>query len=176
MHQLLMVIEGGSFCTREVYGTGVCYSGSMVPTGSTGGNGHGYKHFTYRGVEAVWGNTNKHIDGVSFDENDAFVVNSEYDATYGKTLLQKRTDTKGYNSAFGYHSDADWLFIPAELNGTSASPIGDQSWQRKKYGYVLYGMYKTKKDNTGAFGITTEETVGGGRLLFVPTADMEGET
>lgn len=177
MHQLLMVIEGGTFRTRAVYGSGVAYAGNMVPTGSTNSNGYGYSHFTYRGVEAVWGNTNKHIGGVQFDENNAFVVESEYSASDKKTLSQKRMGTIGYNSAFGYHSDADWLFIPAEVKGTSATPMGDQSYQRHKANaYVIFGMYKALTNNTGAFGITMEETTGGGRLLYVPTAETEDES
>ncbi len=177
MQQLLLVIEGGSFCTASVYGRGIHHLGVLMPTGSKNPNNYGYQHFTYRGVESIWGNTNKLISGVSFDENRAFVVATAYHETIGTTLEQKTMGAVGWISSFGYNSVADWLFIPAENNGTSASPIGDQSWQRYKPGsYVLFGIYKSGQNNTGAFGTTIELSNGGGRLLFVPTAEMEGET
>jgi hypothetical protein len=86
-------------------------------------------------------------------------------------------DTGGYISAFGYDKDNDWIFVSVEWNGTSKQPVGDRPFiggVTHKVNLMALGRAQRNYGLPGAFAWTIG-AVGNARLLFVPTADMEGE-
>lgn len=146
---------------------------------------------TYRGVENPWGNLWKHINGVNiwgdgtmgggqpYIADDFNFNESKRDGNYhpvGFTL----PNTDGYINAMGYGSeDYDWLFMPSEVGGTSALPVGDYHYRTTDlngYRITRLGGDWYYGGRAGGFGWYCSNDVGsryrmiGGRLLYVPTA------
>lgn len=146
---------------------------------------------TYRGVENPWGNISKHIQGIniwgdgSMGGGQPYVANnftfneskhSDNYAPVGFTLA----NAPGYIKAMGYGSEEyDWLFMPSEIGGTSALPVGDIVYiapNLNGYRIVQQGGSCRSGDRAGSFSLICNGTVGdrsrnaGGRLLYVPTA------
>jgi hypothetical protein len=79
----------------------------------------------------------------------------------------------------GYSTKFDWLFLPSEVKGDSALPIGDYYYQNNTWnGYriaLLGGGWNNGAD-AGGFYWSVRYDVGyrarifGGRLVYVPTA------
>lgn len=148
---------------------------------------------TYRGVENPWGNIWKHIQGINIWGNGSMGGGQPYIAdgfTYNES---KNTDpyhpvgftlanTDGYINAMGYGSeDYDWLFMPSEIGGTSALPVGDYFYKTTDlngYRIALLGGCWDWGGNAGGFywycyyGVGARSRVIGGRLLYVPTATV----
>lgn len=146
---------------------------------------------TYRGVENPWGNISKHIQGIniwgdgSMGGGQPYVANgftfnesthSDNYAPVGFTL----PNANGYIKAMGYGSEEyDWLFMPSEIGGTSALPVGDIVYiapNLNGYRIIQQGGSCRSGDCAGSFSLICNGTVGdrsrgaGGRLLYVPTA------
>lgn len=151
---------------------------------------------TYRGVENPWGNISKHIQGIniwgdgSMGGGQPYVANnfafneSKHSDNYepvGFTLA----NANGYIKAMGYGSEKyDWLFMPSEIGGTSALPVGDIVYNAPNlngYRIIQQGGNCRSGDRAGSFSLVCNGTVGdrsrgaGGRLMYVPTA-KSGDT
>lgn len=145
---------------------------------------------SYRGVENPWGNISKHIQGIniwgdgSMGGGQPYVANgftfnesthSDNYAPVGFTL----PNTNGYIKAMGYGSEEyDWLFMPSEIGGTSALPVGDIVYTAPNlngYRIVQQGGSCRSGDRAGSFSLICNGAVGdrsrnaGCRLLYVPT-------
>lgn len=146
---------------------------------------------SYRGMENPWGNISKHINGInvwgdgSMCSGQPYVANgftfnesthSDNYAPVGFTL----PNANGYIKAMGYGSEEyDWLFMPSEVGGTSALPVGDYIYVASNlngYRIAQLGGGCRSGDYAGGFYQIANGTVGdrsrgaGGRLLYVPTA------
>ena len=163
------------------------------------GTVNGKVSVSYRGVENPWGNIWKQTDGINIYGNGHMGSGQAYvaqdfnfrEGVHGEQTIGSITyryasagfalaNTNSYISAFGYGYDSfDWIFLPTEANGNSATPVGDQ----------YYGIGNLNGDRIvrfgGAFPGTTSAglfnwacadspngrgNVLGGRLLYVPTA------
>lgn len=146
---------------------------------------------SYRGMENPWGNISKHIQGINL-WGDGFMCGGQpYIADDFNFSESKNTDnykpvgftlpnTNGYIKAMGYGSDEyDWLFMPSEIGGTSALPVGDYVYVASNlngYRIAQSGGGCRSGDYAGGFYQIANGTVGdrsrgaGGRLLYVPTA------
>lgn len=148
---------------------------------------------TYRGMENPWGNLWKLINGANVWGDGTMAGGQLYIADDFNFAESKSTDNykpvgftisnaSGYLSAIGYGSEEyDWLFIPSEISGTSALPIGDYCFVTSNVndyrnvrngGFLTYGAQSGSfcwafSDNSGYSSKTT-----GGRLLYVPTANV----
>lgn len=92
---------------------------------------------TYRGVENPWGNISKHIQGINIWGDGSMCGGQPYVANNFTFNESKHSDNyepvgftlanaNGYIKAMGYGSEKyDWLFMPSEIGGTSALPVGD---------------------------------------------------
>ena len=142
---------------------------------------------SYRGMENPWGNLWKHINGLAAAGEgasaggkilaaDGFVFSesgSGYSAA-GFTL----PPASGYVKTFGYGSSAyDWLFLPAETGGRTASPAGDYLLVTSNLNgskNALYGGRWGSGDYTGGFFYSFTANAGyfgrdlGCRLIYVP--------
>lgn len=144
---------------------------------------------SYRGEENPWGNIWKHIQGiniwgngtmgggqlyVSSDFNFSESKNSDNYEEVGFTL----PNAGGYISAMGYGSEKyDWLFMPSEIGGTSALPVGDNiyaSANLNDYHSVQLGGYYSSGAVAGGFfwhcvnADGNRSRIIGGRLVYVP--------
>ena len=145
----------------------------------------------YRGVENPWGNISKHINGINVWGDGSMGGGQPYIADDFNFSESKKTDNykpvgftlpnkSGYISALGYGSEEyDWLFVPSEIGGTSALPVGDFVYTASNlngYRIIQLGGGCRSGDYAGGFYQIANGTVGdrsrgaGGRLLYVPTA------
>lgn len=146
---------------------------------------------TYRGVENPWGNISKHIQGINIWGDGTMSGGQPYIANNFTFNESKHSDNyepvgftlanaNGYIKAMGYGSEKyDWLFMPSEIGGTSALPVGDIVYiapNLNGYRIVQQGGSCRSGDRAGSFSLICNGTVGdrsrnaGGRLIYVPTA------
>lgn len=152
--QLLFIIEYATFDSQSAIGIGACgktdesginiaeNSGTTLLLGNRTGavyNSNNIQFVSYRGEENLWGNIGSLIDGIAgykdkefgagkylqmyksvsgFSENTSEYINIGSGPKYGQS----------YASSFVYYPDCDWLFSASDLNGSSAFPIGDMTW------------------------------------------------
>lgn len=151
---------------------------------------------TYRGVENPWGNISKHINGINIWGDGSMCGGQPYIADDFNFSESKKTDNykpvgftlsnaNGFIKAMGYGSEEyDWLFMPSEIGGTSALPVGDYSYVASNlngYRIAQLGGGCRSGDYAGSFYHIANGTVGdrsrgaGGRLVYIPTA-KSGDT
>lgn len=145
---------------------------------------------TYRGVENPWGNISKHINGINIWGDGSMCGGQLYIADDFNFSESKKTDNykpvgftlsnaNGFIKAMGYGSEEyDWLFMPSEIGGTSALPVGDYIYVASNlngYRIVQLGGGCRSGDYAGGFYQIANGAVGdrsrgaGGRLIYVPT-------
>lgn len=148
---------------------------------------------TYRGIENPWGNISKHINGINIWGDGSMCGGQPYIADDFNFSESKKTDNykpvgftlsnaNGFIKAMGYGSEEyDWLFMPSEIGGTSALPVGDYIYVASNlngYRIVQLGGGCRSGDYAGGFYQIANGTVGdrsrgaGGRLIYVPTAKV----
>lgn len=201
--QWLILIEYASFDCQTKIGKGVSNftddgsTNMALVTGATAGIGNGSGipdggtdgecSVSYRGEENLWGNIWTWLDGINHYAKDAD-TDTVFVKGYG--TMKDNTSGDGYNtldagvvrgygylSAFGYNEEFDYLFLPAEHNGASNSPVGDYVWNNTtSLGFLvarLGGRWHVGSD-CGAWSLTLDSTSStrgrsvGGRLLYVP--------
>ena len=150
---------------------------------------NGKRSISYRGMEDPWGNMWDFVYGLNFyyesgkpflgyvckDFNFAESKQTDNYESIGFTLPSEN----GYISAMGYSTKFDWLFLPSEVKGDSALPIGDYYYQNNTWnGYriaLLGGDWSIGVDAGGFYwyvdaGVGSRARSIGGRLVYVPTA------
>lgn len=201
--QWLILIEYASFDCQSKIGKGVSNftddgsTNMALVTGATAGLGNGSGipdggedgkcSVSYRGEENLWGNIWTWLDGINHYAKDAD-TDTVFVKGYG--TMKDNTSSDGYStldagvvrgygylSAFGYNEEFDYLFLPAEHNGASNSPIGDYVWNNTtSLGFLvarLGGEWNSGSD-CGAGSLHLNDTSSsrirdvGGRLLYVP--------
>ena len=151
---------------------------------------------SYRGMENPWGNISKHIQGINLWGDGSMCGGQPYIADDFNFSESKNTDNykpvgftlpnaNGYIKAMGYGSEEyDWLFMPSEIGGTSALPVGDYVYVASNlngYRIAQSGGGCRSGDYAGSFYQIANGTVGdrsrgvGGRLVYIPTA-KSGDT
>ena len=150
---------------------------------------NGKRSISYRGMEDPWGNMWDYVYGLNFyyesgkpflgyvckDFNFAESKQTDNYESIGFTLPSEN----GYISAMGYSTKFDWLFLPSEVKGDSALPIGDYYYQNNTWdGYRiarLGGLWSNGVSAGGFcwyvnYGVGDRNRSIGGRLVYVPTA------
>lgn len=146
---------------------------------------------TYRGIENPWGNLWKHIQGVNIWGDGTMGGGQPYIAnnfTFNETKHSDNykpagftlANSSGWINAIGYGSEEyDWLFMPSEIGGSSALPVGDYSYESKNlnsYRIATLGAGSIYGANAGGFswrcdyGPNYRARNVGGRLVYIPTA------
>ena len=221
-NQLLMMIELGTMNFQSAIGQGIVsitsvdnYNCSSF-TGSTRGMGNatgtaswstneiggtqttyysadtGKLAVTYRGVENLWGNIYKHINGINIWGDGAMLGGQPYVADDFNFSETKHDDNykpvgftlpneNGYIKAMGYGSEKyDWLLMPSEIGGNSSLPVGDYvntTPNVSAHKAVLYGGMWSSASAAGGFtyycsdGAGTKYKSYGGRIVYIPTAE-----
>ena len=201
--QWLILIEYASFDCQSKIGKGVSNftddgsTNMALVTGATAGLGNGSGipdggedgkcSVSYRGEENLWGNIWTWLDGINHYAKDAD-TDTVFVKGYG--TMKDNTSSDGYStldagvvrgygylSAFGYNEEFDYLFLPAEHNGASNSPIGDYVWNNTtSLGFLIARLGGRWNDGSscGAWGLDLNSASSyrsrdvGGRLLYVP--------
>lgn len=217
--QLLFSVEYGSLNSQQSLGDGVTdilnaaldgssFMGSTASLGNTSGNatstidskgnartGDETVSCSYRGIEDLWGNIYKFVEGINIwgdgtmgggapyiCTDDSFTEdrhNQNYECagfTISSTLIS------GYIQYFGYGSEKyDWLFIPSKIDiwATSSLPVGDNLYPPTNlngHKVMMLGGSKTNDSGAGLFCCSMlsdnsdYEYSEGARLCYLPTA------
>ena len=111
----------------------------------------------YRGVENPFGNIWKHIQGINIWGDGSMSGGQPYvakDFTFNESKHSDNyepvgftlANSSGWINAMGYGSEEyDWLFMPSEIGGTSALPVGDYLYKTTKLNgckIALFGGWK----------------------------------
>lgn len=199
--QMLMLIEYAAMNMQTAIGRGAVdktddgTNNMAEPTGATTllgnasgsvQNTNGINIVTYRGEENMWGNIWKFVDGMNINAKG---IHKLYVADHGfadDTITGVYKDTgitlakaSGYISAFGYNEPFDWLFVPSEVAGDSALPVGDYFWQNYNYNAVMIALLGAAWHSSayagpwcwavdGASGLRGRHF--GGRPVYIPQA------
>lgn len=201
--QILMLIEYATFNLQSAIGNGAVSktddattnmsenTGVTVGLGNASGvavNSNGIQFVTYRGEENFWGNIWGWVDGINeyVDPNTkecSIYISDYYFRDDVKDNVEPYKDAnitpchgQGYVSAFCYSEDFDWLFIPGEILGSSALPVGDYFWNQNT-GWRVAGLGAQWDHGltAGAFcwylysGSSGRYRGIGGRLVYVPS-------
>ncbi len=158
--QILMLIEYASFNMQTAIGAGAVNktddgktsmtenTGATVTLGNASGavkNANGIQIITYRGEENFWGNIWGFVDGINHYANattgqcDTYIADHSFTDDSGAAPYENAGINakygNGYVSAFCYSEEYDWLFIPGELLGNTALPVGDYCWNQNGTGW-----------------------------------------
>jgi hypothetical protein len=154
-------------------------------------NVNGKVSVSYRGVENPWGNIWKHVQGINIWGDGTMCGGQPYIAEGFTYNERKNTDpyhpvgftlakANGYVNAMGYGlEEYDWLFMPSEVGGSSALPVGDYLYvipNLKLYRIARLGGGWNARSNGGGFywacsdGANGRGQNTGGRLVYIPTA------
>jgi hypothetical protein len=201
--QLLFTVEYASMNSQTAIGKGVVdkpsgegneseITGATTLLGNASGMAagtNGLVSITYRGEENFWGNIWKFTDGMNIYCDIANSVHELYvaDNTFAESTQSAPYENagitlptrNGYISAMAYSENYDWLFVPGEVLGDSALPVGDYFYQTAtSNGYKIARLGGTWYGglSNGAFCWYVDYTPSGrnraigGRLVYVPAA------
>lgn len=199
--QMLMLIEYASFNMQSAIGQGAVNktddgssnmaeaTGVTINLGNASGtasNANGVQFVSYRGEENFWGNIWGWIDGINeymdatTHEGTIYIADHSFADDTGTGAYEDAgiiaVYGNGYVSAFCYSEKYDWLFIPGELLGNTALPVGDYCWNGNtgwrvarlgaRWGSGLYaGAFYWVLDYASSFRSRSI----GGRLVYVPS-------
>lgn len=199
--QMLMLIEYASFNMQSAIGQGAVNktddgssnmaeaTGVTINLGNASGtasNANGVQFVSYRGEENFWGNIWGWIDGINeymdatTHEGTIYIADHSFADDTGTGAYEDAgiiaVYGNGYVSAFCYSEKYDWLFIPGELLGNTALPVGDYCWNGNT-GWRVAGLGARWNDglDAGAFcwdlhNASSDRNRGiGGRLVYVPS-------
>lgn len=199
--QMLMLIEYASFNMQSAIGQGAVNktddgssnmaeaTGVTINLGNASGtasNANGVQFVSYRGEENFWGNIWGWIDGINeymdatTHEGTIYIADHSFADDTGTGAYEDAgiiaVYGNGYVSAFCYSEKYDWLFIPGELLGNTALPVGDYCWNGNTGWRVsLLGACWDGGLNAGAFcwalniASSSRARCVGGRLVYVPS-------
>lgn len=197
--QLLMLIEYATFNMQSALSAGNYTktddgssnmsenTGATSSLGNASGevtNGNGIKLFSYRGEENFYANIWKWIDGLNKLDQVVYIADHGFadDTKNGyKDAGIVACDANGYIKAFCYSEDFDWLFIPAEIGGDSALPVGDYYWYAAGWRVASLGGSWYAGAHDGAFCLYLDDASSyryrliGGRLLYIPDTDESSD-
>lgn len=199
--QMLMLIEYASFNMQSCIGNGAVSktddgaTNMSEPTGTTinlgnasgvAANFNGIQMISYRGEENFWGNIWGWVDGINqymdatTHEGTIYIADHTFTDDIGTGAYEDAgiiaVFGDGYVSAFCYSEKYDWLFIPGELLGNTALPVGDYCWNGNTgWRVTLLGARWNDGLYAGAFCWTLDDASSdrnrsiGGRLVYVPS-------
>ena len=199
--QMLMLIEYASFNMQSAIGQGAVNktddgssnmaeaTGVTINLGNASGtasNANGVQFVSYRGEENFWGNIWGWIDGINeymdatTHEGTIYIADHSFADDTGTGAYEDAgiiaVYGNGYVSAFCYSEKYDWLFIPGELLGNTALPVGDYCWNGNT-GWRVARLGAGWNDGLAAgafywhlyYASSARSRYIGGRLVYVPS-------
>lgn len=197
--QLLMLIEYATFNMQQALSAGNSAktddgssnmaenTGATSSLGNVSGevtNSNGIKMFSYRGEENFYADIWKWLDGLNKLDQDVYIADHSFadDTKTGYTDAGiTACNANGYIKAFCYSENFDWLFIPAEIGGDSALPVGDYYWYAAGWRVAILGGDWSSGAYGGAFYLSPNYASSirnrgiGGRLIYIPDVDESSD-
>lgn len=184
--QMLMAVEYG-FNSQIGIGQGVVSASAATYAGQTTGNvtsgtqDNKTTPVNWRGIENFWGNIWDWIDGLNINERVPHFCNSYTfvdDTAKGYTQISfSLPSSNNFISALGYDSNNDWIMLPSEASGTSAtSAIGDYCYSDSGWRVAHLGGVWSHDSGAGAFywycsnRSSSARAAFGARIMFIPSA------
>lgn len=183
---MLMVVEYG-FNTQAAIGYGCVNSkGSassmrnMPYEGTTGSKSQMTLYVSYRGIDDLWGNVYKWVDGINIYNRTIYICdnfNFVDDSADGYTQIAFSLPDTNFISAIGYDQYNDWVLLPSETssNSTSSGSIGDKMFSGNNgWCIAAHGGSWTLQDLAGAFmwSFTLPSSAAyendGSRIMYIP--------
>ncbi|HBF3624288.1 TPA: hypothetical protein KOC32_004417, partial [Clostridioides difficile] len=138
------------------------------------------------GEENFWGNIWGWVDGINqymdatTHEGTIYIADHTFTDDIGTGAYEDAgiiaVFGDGYVSAFCYSEKYDWLFIPGELLGNTALPVGDYCWNGNTgWRVAILGAWWYYGLGAGAFCWSLNDASSGrsravgGRLVYVPS-------
>lgn len=185
--QMLIAVEYG-FNSQIGIGQGVVSASAATYAGQTTGNvtsgtqDNKTTPVNWRGIENFWGNIFDWIDGLNVNNRVPYFCNSYTfvdDTATGYTQISfSLPSSNNFISALGYDSNNDWIMLPSEASGASAtSAIGDYCYSYSGWRVTQLGGYWDDDSHAGAFfwGCSSSSSNAnsgiGARVMFVPSAN-----
>lgn len=184
--QMLMAVEYG-FNSQIGIGQGVVsasaatYAGQTVGNVTSGTQDNKTTPVNWRGIENFWGNIWDWIDGLNVNNRIPYFCNSYAfvdDTSTGYTQIGfNLPSANNFISALGYDSNNDWIMLPSEATGASATgAIGDYFYSVSGWRVARLGGYWDHDSNAGAFywfcgdDSSSAYAYVGSRVMFIPSA------
>ena len=184
--QMLMAVEYG-FNSQIGIGQGVVSASAATYAGQTTGNvtsgtqDNKTTPVNWRGIENFWGNIWDWIDGLNINDRIPYFCNSYTfadDTATGYTQIGfNLPSSNNFISALGYDSNNDWIMLPSEASGTSAtSTIGDYCYLSSGWRVARLGGHWANDSSAGAFYWACGDSSSyansgiGARVMFIPSA------
>ena len=201
--QLLFMIEYATMDSQTAVGQGnVNGAGNytaVLPTGGTSSLGNksgrdtsktdGLGSVSYRGEENLWSNVWTWQDGGNGYNSSTGILYWADSGFKDDTTASPYQSTgfnfaraNGYISAFGYSAECDFMFIPCEVTGDSANPVGDYFYQNYTSSSMTVailggsclsgstaGLFHWNVDNASSYSYWRI----GSRLVCVPDEDAD---
>jgi len=191
---LLYIVETANWNSQTAVGNGNVGTSAALPTGDADGvafhsgsmgaaavNNRGVK---YRHMENLWGNIYQWVDGINFQNQNAFVCTDPAafaddvgpTAAYAQVPYSLPSNGSGWIRMLGYDAAMPWAMIPTNFTGGSATTfIPDQGVVGWAGWYVLFvGGFWNGSTGAGLFyfdasgGSSVAPSNIGGRLLVLP--------
>ena len=122
--------------------------------------GEAAKANSYRGIENIWGNLYKWVDGLNMHDRRVWVADHDFATNfdafshpYVDTGITN-CDTNGYPTDIGFSSTFDYAFLPSSITGTSPSSttyLCDYYYQATGNMAAFFGGYWGSGAAAGAF-------------------------
>ena len=135
---LQTLLDRGNVDNTNSY-AGVLATGGTSSLGNKSGHGAGdvgKRCMSYRGEENIYGNVWTWQDGGNaYNSNQGILYWADHGFADDTTSAPYQSTgfnfarANGYISAYGYSDSCDFMFIPCEVTGDSANPVGDYFYQ-----------------------------------------------
>lgn len=128
-------------------------NGSTDGTQPSAGTNPGTAYMSYRGIENLFGNCMKWVDGFNINNNQAYVSNTDTDfadntASNYDEVGVPMPDTNNYITDI---QDVKGAFLPASVGGSSSTFLSDNYSQGTGWRVALFGGYASAGATVGAF-------------------------
>lgn len=190
---LQTLLDRGNVDNTNSY-AGVLATGGTSSLGNKSGHGAGdvgKRCMSYRGEENIYGNVWTWQDGGNtYNSNQGILYWADHGFADDTTAAPYQSTgfnfarANGYISAYGYSDSCDFMFIPCEVSGDSANPVGDYFYQNVTASNMtvallggccnngswagLFDWYVYNASSNSGWGI-------GSRLVCVPDEDAVEE-
>lgn len=135
-------IAVGNYVCTMAQRTGQCDSLGMK-SGCL--NNDGYHSMIYRGVENIFGNVWKWVDGINIKDRIAYIckdhseyVSDKFEDPY-KALSYVNADANGWAKTLGFDPDEPFFRFPTEVGGSSSTYMDDYYYQNTGNRVALVG-------------------------------------
>src|SRR5690554_3072282 len=161
--ELLYLVEYAHFDSQTKIGQGITDTSVYHQTGETTQNGNrsygdpnnATVAMSYRGVENLYGNYWKWVDGININNHRAYIADydfesDKFDGHYRQVGFTNAT-SNGYVKDIGWTSQDDFMFFSIDSSGSDSSYLHDYYYQYSGMRVARFGGYRNYGARAGAF-------------------------